>query len=633
MKILLRGGQTTIHSIRMLKQVIWSLVKISLLIVVLTTLIKTFNIIDLYHIKIIILHYYGIFLTEIGNGSNIISFLNNSGYKVRLTALEIASNPLMLESKANSYQVIKNSFRSSILIAIISSLFLIIFFMIRGILMAKKKNISGNKLVSANYLTKLSLLDNYLRANFSALKLGKIPYPYNASKTHTIITGASGTGKTVLMTDLVNQIRKKHKKTIIYDKMGVYTKLFYDPNKGDILLNPLDERSPYWNIIEEGVDISDYETIAKAFIPEKTSNSDPYWENAARIVFAESMKYLKRMRMNNNGSLKEVFFSEDEELFNKIIKSSGLLKKILPEESERTTGSILSVMASYVSSLQYLDDECATNKVPFSIRKWVEDDKASGFLIIPSKANQHESLKPLISAGLEIAINSLLSLRQNNNREIYILLDELPSLHYLPSLQTGLSESRQFGGNFIISLQLMSQLKSVYGIDRATSISGLCRNRVVFSTPDEDTARWCSSTLGKSEVEEIREGFSYGSSEIRDGININKNIQIKPIVSATDIMDLENLNFYLKFSNNFPLTRQKLAIKNYKTISQSFIPARDSANNNLILEGSKEPQPKQVKSTKKKIVKEQDNQPEEDWVEIEEKPQIIIQKNNLINNE
>ena len=57
--------------------------------------------------------------------------------------------------------------------------------------------------------------------------------------------GTTGSGKTVLISELVAQIRDKGERCVVYDKMGSYTRSFFDPAR-DVLLNPLDARAPRW---------------------------------------------------------------------------------------------------------------------------------------------------------------------------------------------------------------------------------------------------------------------------------------------------------------------------------------------------------------------------------------------------
>lgn len=566
MSNVIRGGQNLLHYFRMFDQVVRSLFFAALATVFLVGGYLLSQKITLYDLKV-----YGVYVVAklyVGMGvKNVtISIANASGITHHYKVFEIATNNQVIKI----YHYINEQIFINLFYGVKSAIYVVVFtilaFGIKGWMLARKKTLRGKNIVPSTTLQRQILAYNLKRFCFLPIKIAGIPYPKDHEKTHTLITGASGTGKTVAISDLIDQVRKKGQKAIIYDKMGVYVERFYDPKK-DILLNPLDIRSANWNLLKECDKSSTLDTIAKAFIPAAKSN-DPFWDNAARIVFSETLNYLRKKGKTGNQSLQDVYFGSDQTEFNHIIKSSGILSKILAKDNDRTTGSILSVMISYVRCLKHLSSD--NNSQNFSLKNWIEDDTKDGFLFISSSANQHETLKPLISVFFELAINNLLSLKQNQNRRIWLFLDELPSLHYLPSLQSGLAESRQFGGSFILSLQLMAQLRSIYGKDLAESVSGLCRNRVVFSTPDEETANWCSGSLGKIEVEEIKENFSYGASQMRDGVNLNKVQQIKVLVLPTEIMGQKDLNCYVSFSG-FPLTQSKLEYKKYPQISERFV--------------------------------------------------------------
>lgn len=249
---------------------------------------------------------------------------------------------------------------------------------------------------------------------------------------------------------------------------------------------------------------------------------------------------------------------------------------LISSESEKTSLSILAILAAYISSIKYLHDDPQEN---FSIRNWIESDSGdkNGFLFISSKGDQHESLKPLISTWLDIAVKSLLSVEQNqpnghDPRRIWIILDEVGSLQALPSLLDGLAQSRQFGGAFIVSLHSISQLKAIYGRDTTDTITSLCRNKLFFAGADEETSDFCSQNLGKhQEVEEVKEGISYGVSEIRDGVSLNTHKSIKRLVIASQIMFMKKLQAYIKFAGDFPISKISFKVKSREKISQKFI--------------------------------------------------------------
>ena len=103
------------------------------------------------------------------------------------------------------------------------------------------------------------------------------------------------------------------------------------------------------------------------------------------------------------------------------------------------------MLTANVGAMDLLPDEGPA----FSVREWIEREEA-GFLFLTSRGDQHASLRGLISTWLEIAVNALLSLPREDGRRIWVILDELPTLHQLPSLRPGLAESRQFGGCFVL---------------------------------------------------------------------------------------------------------------------------------------------------------------------------------------
>ena len=113
-------------------------------------------------------------------------------------------------------------------------------------------------------------------------------------------------------------------------------------------------------------------------------------------------------------------------------------QSIVDPDNPKTAISVRAMLTANLSALEFLPD---TGK-PFSIREWISDEERDGFLFLTSRGDQHASLRGLISTWLEIAVNAMLSLAQEPDRRIWVILDELPTLHQVPSLQPGLAESR-----------------------------------------------------------------------------------------------------------------------------------------------------------------------------------------------
>ena len=59
--------------------------------------------------------------------------------------------------------------------------------------------------------------------------------------------GDTGSGKSALIRQMLMQLTEDRQTAIVYDPAREYVERFYSPERGDIILNPLDARSPYWN--------------------------------------------------------------------------------------------------------------------------------------------------------------------------------------------------------------------------------------------------------------------------------------------------------------------------------------------------------------------------------------------------
>ena len=390
-----------------------------------------------------------------------------------------------------------------------------------------------------------------------------IPWPKKAETLHTIVSGTTGSGKTVLISDLVEQIRSHGERCVIYDKMGSYTETFFDRDR-DILLNPLDKRSPRWSPFLEARTDRDFDTMAHALIPKQKDTADPFWITTARQLFSRGAAVLWKQGETRNRVLLELLLKTELTELAKAMAGTET-QSIVDPENPKTALSVRAMLTANIGTMDLLTDEGGA----FSIREWIEHD-GEGSLFLTSRADQHASLRGLISTWLEIAVNSLLSLPRSDDRRIWVILDELPTLHQLPSLEPGLAQGRQYGGCFVLGVQVFSALRDIYGRDTATSISGLCGTRVVLAAPDKDTSEWSARSLGQVEVESLSEGVSYDTPH--GGVSLSTRREERPLVLPSEVSRLQNLSGYIKLPGELPVARIKLNYKSRDRVAERFVP-------------------------------------------------------------
>ena len=454
-------------------------------------------------------------------------------------------------------------------------LFLVVFWY-RGVQLGRQKRIRGAEMVTAAELRRrLGTPHARLLARLPGgrrlrpYSIAGIPYPERTETQHTIVSGTTGSGKTVLISDLVAQIRARGERCVVYDKMGSYTRAFFDPAR-DVLLNPLDTRAPRWSPFLEAAGPRDFDMMAAALIPQQKDTVDPFWVTAARQLFSNGAGVLRQKGTTENRVLVDHLLKTELTALAEAMEGT-VAQSIVDPENPKTALSVRAMLTANLSALELLPD----NGNPFSIREWIADEDRDGFLFLTSRGDQHASLRGLISTWLEIAVNAMLSLAQDEGRRIWVILDELPTLHQVPSLQPGLAESRQFGGCFVLGVQVASALRDLYGRNGAETISGLCGTRVVLAAPDRDTAQWSADSLGRSEVEEVAEGYSYGANTIRDGVSLTPRRELRALALPSEIMRLPNLSGYLKFPGPFPVASIRLRYVARPKAAERFVARED----------------------------------------------------------
>ena len=222
-----------------------------------------------------------------------------------LAVTEIAASP---EALAIRKRLRGEVFASAILGAKASVVVIVLFlalFQYRGYQLNRAKRLRGAELASASQLARRirpvgARLRKFSRAPPpEPYRIAGVPYPARTETQHTIVSGTTGSGKTVLISDLVAQIRDKGERCVVYDKMGSYTRAFFDPAR-DVLLNPLDARAPRWSPFFEARSLRDFDTMAAALVPQQKDTVDPFWVTAARQLFSNGAGVLWKKGVTEN---------------------------------------------------------------------------------------------------------------------------------------------------------------------------------------------------------------------------------------------------------------------------------------------------------------------------------------------
>jgi len=75
--------------------------------------------------------------------------------------------------------------------------------------------------------------------------------PKRLESSHILLMGDTGAGKSSAIRQILRQVKERGDSAIIYDPAMDFVGEFYSPDRGDLILNPLDARCPYWSLDDE----------------------------------------------------------------------------------------------------------------------------------------------------------------------------------------------------------------------------------------------------------------------------------------------------------------------------------------------------------------------------------------------
>lgn len=554
-----QGGQTFLHKVRMLRQVLGLSFRIGFAVFLLVFGWCVYkNVPSFAWGQIYTLAEANAYVWMYGNNAEI-----KEGYS-RVRAYERAHDIVLNRNVCVLLpQELWRAARNGVLAQVSVMLIAFLLWYVRGRNATAKRHLGGSQLIDVGKFKKIL----QTKGMASDITIGKLPMVKNSETQHMMITGTTGSGKTNCFHHLLPQIRRLKQRALIVDTTGEFVSRYFRPGK-DILLNPLDARSEAWNPWIECEEDYHFEDLAANLIPQ--TGQDPFWSNAARTILSEALIKFKD-KSSSVKSLLELLNKAPLAELSKALKDTNAFPLVDPN-SEKTASSIRATLSSSIKSLGLLE----AHTKPFSIRNWVHSASANDqWLFLSMTPDQRQVLRPLISAWTSTAIKSLMGRMVGRSNKLWIVMDELPSLNKLGDLQLCLAEGRKYGAAMVLGVQNIPQLMEIYGMNITKTILDLCSTKVMFRASSQEVATSISNALGYQEVMEVHEGISYGANDIRDGVNLSQVEKRKPIVTPEDLINLRDLEAYISLPGYPYVAKEKFKYFSPEISSPPFIHRKD----------------------------------------------------------
>lgn len=399
----------------------------------------------------------------------------------------------------------------------------------------KSKNDGYSKLMSEKEMKKdygikkIHLKDDtYDAGGFPVINNGTDAWVDDSGQPHSLIMGASGSGKTQAFMFPLIRILGRHGESMIvtdpkgelYENCGALLKEkgykiilinFRDPKEG-AAWNPFSY--PYRIYKEGNVDKANelLQDLASNILIDPNNKAEPFWEQTASNFFTglslglfddateeeininsiNMMAEVGEDRIGSSNYIKEYFRSKGE-LSPAYIAAASCINA--PNETRGGIMSTFRTKTRIFSSQEALSEMLSYSD--FDIRD-IGKEKTAVFLKVHDEKTTYHALATIF---VKQAYEALIAVAQTCPGlklpyRTNFILDEFANMPALKDVETMITASRSRNIRFSFVIQNFSQLNKVYGKDVAETIKGNCGNFVYLMSTELSALEEISKLLG-----------------------------------------------------------------------------------------------------------------------------------------
>lgn len=448
-----------------------------------------------------------------------------------------------------------------------------------------ERHLRGGELVTHSEMkTMMERIVKREATNEEPIRIADVPIPQAKEKVHYMFAGDTGTGKSQSLMQIMDCVKSRKAKALVWDKSGELVQHYYREGK-DIILNPFDDRCPGWSLYSEAEEIDEFESVAESFIPNLAkAEAHSHWSEAAQTVFAWLLYKLKAEKGGGEPSIDDILrtlidsqtvveknaLGEDQIVrkreLDRLIRGTLASMVVNPDSPEHASG-VIATLVPKIRSLWYLRG--LETRPRFSISDWAQNPDDDRWIFIRVNSRQLQSVRPLITAWIDVAIATALTLKKSSDRQIWCFLDELQSLDKLTSLDKGLNEGRKHGLRFVLGFTSVARLYDLYGEKTFKSMVSMCGTKMIYRTSEPDVAEWTSKLLTAREI--ISERGSVQAGTNNDSTGSTEQREKLALVMADEIQTLPDLNFYMRLPDKYPTAHVVVRYQDRPEIAEPFI--------------------------------------------------------------
>jgi Type IV secretion-system coupling protein DNA-binding domain len=259
--------------------------------------------------------------------------------------------------------------------------------------------------------------------------------------------GTTGTGKSTAIRELLTGALERGDRAVIADPDGSYMNRFYDPTRGDVILNPFEAKAARWDLFAEMQTHFPADQLAISLIPDTEGTERP-WRGYARVFLTSLLRQLHRVKHHDVAELYRLLTTTPAEDLRELLSDTPAAP-YLAQDNGKFFGAVRAVANTHLSALEHIARQ--TSRDELSVRSWIRSgreggvshtQRGRGVLFLPYKANEIATLRSLISTWMRLAIFETMNQPQgedSSDQKLWFIIDELDALGPIDGLKDALA--------------------------------------------------------------------------------------------------------------------------------------------------------------------------------------------------
>ena len=368
---------------------------------------------------------------------------------------------------------------------------------------------------------------------------------------HFLVSGATGSGKTILINILLNNVlgdgRGRRRRALIYDPKQEMVPVLYGLGVGPRIriLHPFDQRSSAWDMAHDIDSPVAAREVATILVPEAAEGtaSDSFFINAVRdLLTGVLLAFINCVPLPHEDAqwtFRDVLLTLLYEPYLRFILSLDKTREGQPfplvtrlwdhyldpkKADPRTVANIRSTISTRLSIYEpiaaawhHAQQSPWPGQAPtYRIKDWLKDgcydvlvlgtDEAARAPLDAINAVLFKRLTELILSRRPLTEGE----RETAQETTWVFLDEVREAGRLDGLSRLLTTGRSRGACVVLGFQDIDGLRHVYDQPIAHELTGQCNNLALLKMNSPSTAEWAANLFGSFLAEEQQPTEVYG---------------------------------------------------------------------------------------------------------------------------